>query len=314
MRHCGVDRLDAVDAAGREAVLRRACLALALALGSASGLALTSGGRLPAPAAAAATAPAIDAPEITVCGPLRERLAFWSWSRAAGSADPARAAAVSGAEPVRHLTRDGRRLAGWRLADPDRPARRTVLVAGGNAMLADQLLGALRPLALAGLEIYVFDYRGYGASEGRARLLAIIGDHVELAQRLAVEGAGPLAFYGISMGGIVLANTLSHLRPENRPERFVIDGAPARVSPHGCPESFDPVANLPADTSTMMFVGGERDRVVPLAQSQELIEAIAEGGGHVQVRPGFAHPFMDQDASVHDTRLELVRDFLVGTD
>jgi fermentation-respiration switch protein FrsA (DUF1100 family) len=254
----------------------------------------------------------IDAPEVTVCGAIRERLAFWSWSRVAGSADPARAAAVPGAEAVAHVTRDGRRLAGYRLpsAAPDGVTRRTVLVVGGNAMLADQILGELTVLSNAGLEVFVFDYRGYGASEGRSRLLAIIGDQVELARRLADEGQGPLAFWGISMGGIVLANALPHLRDEEQPGRFVIDGSPARIAGFGCPPAFDPVANLPPDTSGMLFVGGDRDTVVPVSTSRELIEAIEAGGGQAVVRPDFAHPFMDRDIAVHQERLRLIANFL----
>jgi pimeloyl-ACP methyl ester carboxylesterase len=270
-------------------------------------LALLMGGE-----ARAAAPPLPEGPEVTVCGAIRERFAFWSWSNAAGSADPARAAAVPQAEPVAHVTRDGRQLGGYRLpsAAADGVTRRTVLVVGGNAMLADQILGELAPLAEAGLELFVFDYRGYGESEGRSRLLAIIGDKIELAQRLAVEGQGPLAFWGISMGGIVLANVLPFLGQDERPERFVIDGSPARISPFGCPVELDPVDRLSADTTGMLFVGGELDTVVRLDTSRELIAAIEAGGGAALVRPDFAHPFMDRDRALHQERLGLVRDFL----
>lgn len=255
-----------------------------------------------------------EAPEVTVCGALRERLAFWSWSRAAGRPDPSRVAGIGGVEELTHRTRDGRTLSGYRLASrqPDGAVRRTVLVAGGNAMLADRVLAAFTPLAEAGLEVVVFDYRGYGASDGKPRLLAIVGDKLELARRLAAESTAPLAFYGISMGGIVLANVLPHLHGDAWPERFVIDGSPARVSPYGCPETFDTVANLPAATSGIMFVGGAADTVVPLGDSEALIEAIEAGGGRVEVHPDFAHPFMDRDPRVHRARLELIRDFLAG--
>jgi len=255
-----------------------------------------------------------EAPEVTVCGPLRERLAFWSWSRAAGRADPSRVAGLDGVEPLTHRTRDGRTLRGYRLQSrlKEGTVRRTVLVVGGNAMLADQVLPAFTPLAEAGLEVVVFDYRGYGASDGKPRLLAIIGDKLELARRLAGESTAPLAFYGISMGGIVLTNVLPHLHAAEQPERFVIDGAPARISPFGCPERFDPVANLPASKEGLMFVGGEADTVVPLSDSRPLIEAIQAGGGRVEVRPDFAHPFMDRDPRVHRARLALIRDFLAG--
>lgn len=179
-------------------------------------------------------------------------------------------------------------------------------------MLADQILPAFEVFADAGLEVYVFDYRGYGASEGKPRLLAIIGDHLELAHRLATEGGGPLAFYGISFGGIVLANVAAQLGPERQPERFVIDGTPARVSTYGCPDTFDPVSRLPEDTSHVLFVGGGRDTVVPLGQSAPLIEMIRAGGGRVEVHPDRRHPFMDSDPELHRERLALIRDFLAG--
>lgn len=254
------------------------------------------------------------ASEATVCGALRERLAFWSWSRLAGSADPARAMRVEGAEAVARETRDGRTLRGWRLVSraTDGVTRRVVLVAGGNAMLADQILDELAVLAEAGLEVHVFDYRGYGASEGRPRLEAIIGDLAEIAASLAAESTAPLAFHGISMGGVVLANALARLDPDARPERFVIDGSPARVSPHGCPPAYDTVENLPADRGGMLFVGGEQDTVIPLRDSQELIEAILTGGGNAVVRPDFAHPFMDAAAATRRERLTLIAAFLAG--
>ena len=192
---------------------------------------------------------------------------------------------------------------------------RTVLVVGGNAMLADQILPELAMLTEAGLEVYVFDYRGYGQSEGRARLLAIVGDALEIAQRLAPEGGregeGPLAFYGISMGGIILANTLPHLPAEMQPERFVIDGSPARIAQHGCPPTFDTVAHLLEDTSRFLFVGGGLDTVVPLSDSREMIGAIEAGGGSTVIRPDLAHPFQDRDRALHQERIRLIRDFLV---
>ncbi len=268
-------------------------------------------------AAAADAASLPEAPEIAICGPDEART-FESWAGFAGAADPERAARVPGAEAVSHVTRDGRTLRGYRLpsAAADGTTRRTVLVVGGNAMLADQILGELAMLTEAGLEVFVFDYRGYGQSEGRAMFLPIIGDALELAQRLAPEGGGdgqgPLAFYGISLGGIVLPNVLPHLPDGIAPERVVIDGSRARVAVFGCPSALDPIDSLPADTSHIMFVGGGLDVVVPLSESKEMIEAIEAGGGTTVVRGDFAHPFQDRDPALHQERMRLIRDFLAG--
>lgn len=275
-------------------------------------LAMTSG------SSAMAAEPSFpDAPEVAVCGP-EEAPTFQSWAGFAGVADPERAARVPGAEAVSHVTRDGRTLRGYRLpsAAADGSTRRTVLVVGGNAMLADQILGELAMLTEAGLEVFVFDYRGYGQSEGRAMFLPIIGDALEIAQRLAPEGGGegqgPLAFYGISLGGIVLPNVLPHLPDGMAPERVVIDGSRARVAVFGCPSTLDPVENLPADTSHIMFVGGGLDVVVPLSESREMIEAIEAGGGTTIVRGDLAHPFQDRDLAIHQERMRLIRDFLAS--
>ena len=277
-----------------------------------AGFAMTSSG------SAMAAEPSLpEAPEVAVCGP-EEAPTFEAWAGFAGVADPERAAQVPGAEAVSHVTRDGRTLRGYRLPSraADGSTRRTVLVVGGNAMLADQILGELAMLTEAGLEVYVFDYRGYGQSEGRAMFLPIIGDALELAQRLAPEGGGegqgPLAFYGISLGGIVLPNVLPHLPDGMAPERVVIDGSRARVAVFGCPSTLDPVDSLPADTSGIMFVGGGLDVVVPLSESREMIEAIEAGGGTTIVRGDLAHPFQDRDLALHQERMRLIRDFLAG--
>jgi predicted alpha/beta-fold hydrolase len=151
-----------------------------------------------------------DFPEAAVCGAIREPMAFWSWSRMAGRAHPARADQFANIHTIQHHTRDGRILKGYHIASglPDAETRGAVLVAQGNATLADQLLGELQALARAGIESWVFDYRGYGDSQGRARLQAIVGDYLEL-HRVVTEHAGaPPDLYGISFGGIVLLNVI----------------------------------------------------------------------------------------------------------
>ncbi len=250
-------------------------------------------------------------PETAVCGAIRESMAFWSWSRMAGRADPSRAERFDNAHEVRHHTRDDRLLMGYRLASslPGGETRGTVLVAQGNAMLADQLLGELQVLARAGIESWVFDYRGYGASQGRARLQAIVGDYLEL-HRLVSEHAGePPGLYGISFGGIVLLNVIGR---GGDYRRTVIDGSPARVAGFGCPRQFDPAQHFPAGDARILVISGHQDSVVPLRQTQELLDLARQRGGRALTREDFDHPFMDRDRRIHRHRLELIRDYLLG--
>ncbi|MGR9037843.1 MAG: hypothetical protein ACU83O_14865, partial [Gammaproteobacteria bacterium] len=102
-------------------------------------------------------------PEESVCGSIKEPFVFWMWRGAAGKPNPDAARRFPNAEPIKHKTKDGRLLRGYKLRStlPGGAVIGSVLVAQGNAMLADQLLSSLNLFAQAGIETYLFDYRGY---------------------------------------------------------------------------------------------------------------------------------------------------------
>jgi alpha-beta hydrolase superfamily lysophospholipase len=251
--------------------------------------------------------------ERTVCGPLLERMAFAAWSAAAGEPDPDSWRTVAGASPIKHLTADGRSLHGFRIS-PKTGADATgiptgfVLFMQGNAMLADQLLDTLRAFAERGLDAYVYDYRGYGRSQGRRRLAAIVADYREIFAALsASSGDGPKHLYGVSFGGLIALNVIGG---GARFDRAVIDSTPSRVSPFGCPETFDPVRNLPDAASGLLVISGAKDNVVSPRAQAELRSAAQARGARVVLHEEFAHPFMDRDAAVRAEREALVHDFL----
>jgi alpha-beta hydrolase superfamily lysophospholipase len=262
---------------------------------------------LPAVIVAAALSSQSESLEQSVCGSWREPFAFWIWSRAAGKPNAEAARYVANAEPIAHATADGRLLRGFKLHSTVNKPNGFVLVAQGNAMLADQLLSSLTVFSEAGIEAYVFDYRGYGSSEGSPRLKAIVNDYREIFNRVTMSNRGKRLLYGISFGGIVLMNVIGSGIAF---DRAVIDSAPSRVSNFGCPEKYDPIANLPVDASRLLFVAGEEDNVVPVKDSQEIMELARSRGGRVVIRGDYAHPFMDSDSRVHRERLELIRAFL----
>lgn len=71
-----------------------------------------------------------------------------------------------GAEEVRFKTADGLKLYGWLFHSPNRPATASVIYFhgnGGNLSYCDWV-GA--ELAARGFDVLIFDYRGYGRSEG----------------------------------------------------------------------------------------------------------------------------------------------------
>ena len=256
------------------------------------------------PANAAAADP--DDAETSVCGSLREPLAFWLFRSAAGAADARRIAGIRDIERLALKTRDGRSLGGYRLRHPD--PRGYLLVVPGNAMLADQIAAELQFFRDRGLDVYVYDYRGYGLSSGKSRLAAIVGDYREIVAHLNGLGYRRRLLYGMSMGGVVLLDAVG-----DRPEQYdalVVDASPSRISPLGCPQAYDPVDHLPARCTRIKIIGGERDRVVTLAEMQELLAAAQACGAHITRSAEFAHPFQDASAAVQRRRFQEVVDFL----
>jgi alpha/beta superfamily hydrolase len=249
--------------------------------------------------------------EESVCGSIKERLAFSMWSSSAGKPNLEAVDRIPNAESIVHKTQDGRLLRGYKLGSTADGGAVIgfVLVAQGNAMLADQLLSSLGNFSQAGIEAYVFDYRGYGNSEGKRRLKAIVSDYQEIFDRISTSTKGKRFLYGISFGGVILLNVVGSGISF---DRAVIDSTPSRVSNLGCPEKYDPIVNFPKDGSRFLFVAGHQDKVVPIKNSQDLIDLAKTRGSRIEVQLDYAHPFMDLDIRIHRARLNLISSFLAG--
>ena len=253
-----------------------------------------------------------DGLEEAVCG-LKEPFVFWLWSRAAGIPDDSRLVQERAVESVSLKTRDDRLLRGYRLravAANGMPlkAKGYLLVTQGNAMLADQIITSFRNFSRLGYDVYIFDYRGYGRSEGKRRLRAIVSDYGEIIRHLNSLPYHRRLYYGMSFGGIVL---LSALQGSDHEKRAVIDSTPSRLSDYGCPDGYDPVNNLPQDSSDFLFIAGDRDPVVKAESSRELLERAQLAGASVLRDPLFSHPFMDRTPQQHKRRRQTVESFLL---
>ena len=244
--------------------------------------------------------------EDSVCGIVYEPMTFWQFRWTAGAPDEKRVRSIRNIARLSFTTRDGRKLGGYKLSAAN--PQGYLLVAQGNAMLADQIMGTMTFFLDFGLDVYVYDYRGYGLSEGKSRLKAIVSDYREIIASLNALGYGRRYLYGMSMGGVILANAVG---PSGEYDAMVLDSPPSRVSGLGCPEDYDPVRNLPQDGARLMLITGMRDRVVPHWESEEISQILAQRGGRVLKSPDFAHPLRDLDSAIRQRRLQSVADFLV---
>ncbi len=110
-------------------------------------------------------------------------------------------------------TSDNLRLHGWKLLAEDN-TEGSVLYFHGNAENISTHFTNVFWLTKHGFDVYLFDYRGYGKSEGTAQLDAIISDmdtmigyavkQIPQKEKLAVVGhslGGALAIYGVAKTG-----------------------------------------------------------------------------------------------------------------
>ena len=252
--------------------------------------------------------------EQSVCG-LKEPLLFWLWSSQAGSPDTTRLKGLRNAEAISFATNDGRKINGYRLRASmnDKQLRSGkpkgyLLVLQGNAMLADQILGEFRSYADAGYDVYIYDYRGYGRSEGKRRLKAIVHDYKSILATLNDGTYEEKLVYAMSLGGVIFFDALL---ATDKPDRAVIDSSPSRLSDYGCPVEFDPINHVPVNCANFMFIVGERDRVVNAAMSEDMLEIARQCGAVIIKDSEFSHPFMDLNWSVHQRRMRLIENFLL---
>ena len=244
--------------------------------------------------------------ETAVCGPIREPFLFWLWRSMAGSPNPNRLANIQNLERIHFKTRDGIELGGYKLLAPK--PKGYLLVAQGNAMLADQLVSDFQLFRDLGLDVHIFDYRGYGISKGKSRLAAIADDYAEIVSYLNSLGYARRLLYGISMGGVVLLNAVGGSQAY---DRLVVDSSPSRISDLGCPERYDPVDHVPEDGARLMVISGARDEVVKPSQMEELTRAAGSRKGRVLQDKEFAHPYQDSSIATHQRRQNEVAKFLL---
>lgn len=188
-------------------------------------------------------------------------------------------------EDVSLVAEDGTRLAAWWIPAPE--AWAAALVAHGNAGNIENRLHIARAWHGMGVSTLLFDYRGYGASEGRPREEGLYLDaeaaHAELLRRMGAAGldAARAIGHGESLGGAVVVE-LALRRPMGA---LVIESAwtslpelaarlypflPVRLLLRERFETLDKLARL--DTP-LLVLHGPRDEIVPFEHGRRLAQA-----------------------------------------
>ena len=178
---------------------------------------------------------------------------------------------------------DGVRLHGW-LIPGARPT--TLLWSHGNAGNIGHRLDNIREIhQRLGIGVFIFDYRGYGQSEGSPTEAGLYRDARAAREALVRDGGVPserIVYFGRSLGAAVaLELALAH------PPRGLILESPflsvQAMANRTLPGSgylfksrFDSLARIGRLRAPLLILHGDADEVVPYEHGRRLWEAASE--------------------------------------
>ena len=189
-------------------------------------------------------------------------------------------------EDVDFVAEDGVRLHGWWIPHPE--ARGTILYCHGNGLNIANRIGLCRDLHGLGVNVFIFDYRGYGRSRGRPSEQGTYRDaraaYEVVRARYGDAEQPPVIVYGASLGGTIAAQLAL-----DKPVRGAIFEAsfssvldvgehlypwlPIRLIARNRYEADKRVAQL---TMPKLFASSRDDRLIPYELGRKLYEAAAE--------------------------------------
>ncbi len=215
-------------------------------------------------------------------------------------------------EEVSLVASDGVRLSGWYLPLAD--ARGTVLFCHGNAGNISNLLGVAADAHRLGLGILLFDYRGYGQSEGT---LSEEGTHrdAEAAWNYLVQEAGlapeQIAIIGRSLGGPMAAR----LARDRQPAALFLEATFTSIPELGrelypifpvdllARYEYPTLEYLKQVQCPVLVSHSRDDKFIVFAHGQRLYEAASQPKAFTALRGGHSSAF-SEDAAAYEAGVE----------
>jgi pimeloyl-ACP methyl ester carboxylesterase len=182
------------------------------------------------------------------------------------------------------------KLHGWLIKSTSIAPEATILFLHGNGGNILSEYPVVLPFVEQGFQIYIFDYRGYGLSDGTAKrkyLYQDATDALEFLKRDSVVSTLPIAIYGQSMGGYIAA--LIANVANNRVSAIVIEGGFLSYKKIGgetigskllakllIREAASPIDSLNRFSGPVLIIHSDSDRVVPSNFGEELFSKRVE--------------------------------------
>jgi len=193
--------------------------------------------------------------------------------------------------------RDDKGLHGWFFPTPEKGP--VLLFCHGNAGNISHRLENIRLLVDRGLQVFIFDYRGYGRSSGRPSEAGIYNDGLaaydHLVKRLGIPPGDIIAF-GRSLGAAVALEIA--LQREVR--SLIMESAFTSTKDMAgtmflfgfllplLPVHYDNLGKIPHVRTPKLIIHGREDEIVPFAMGRKLSESACppilfyaiDGAGH----------------------------------
>ena len=219
---------------------------------------------------------------------------------------------------VEFVTDDKISLHGWFI--PNKTAKATVLFFHGNAGNISHRLDSIEIFHRLGLNVFIFDYRGYGQSEGKVSEKGTYQD-AEAAWNYLLNRQGisekQIIIFGRSLG----ASIASWLASKHRPAALIIESGftsvasmgqriypflPVRWLTHFKYDTKKYVKNI---SCPVMIAHSRDDEIIPYAEGREIFQATPEPKHFLEMRGGHNDGFIVSGS----TYIEGLRVFINGT-
>jgi len=235
-------------------------------------------------------------------------------------------------EDVSFTSTDGTHLHGWFLP-AQQDVKGTIVFYHGNAENISTHIGAVYWLPAAGYNVFLFDYRGYGSSGGRASIkgvhedaraaLQYVHDRADVdPQRLVLFGqslGGAIAIYtaattDIPLAVVVVESAFSDYHKITREKfaDFFLTWPLQWPLSYTVTDRYSPVKVVADITSPLLIIHGDADTVVPVEHAYDLYQAatgdktlwIVKGGGHTAAFGAYHEEYRPRLLSYLETKIK----------
>ncbi|MBI5397188.1 MAG: alpha/beta hydrolase [Verrucomicrobia bacterium] len=225
-------------------------------------------------------------------------------------------------ENVVFTASDGVKLHGWYL--PADGARLTLLLSHGNGGNISHRIGKLLLLHQLGVNVFIYDYRGYGRSEGRPGEEGTYRDALAaydwLRANKNVRGDQIVA-YGESLGSAITVELAVH-----RPVAAVVLESPFASVPDMaravypwlplhllCRIRYDSLSKIGKLKAPLLVFHSPTDEIVPFAQGEKLFAAAPEPKRFVRLRGYHNDGFEVSEQVYHQALAEFLHGLSPGS-